>query len=253
MSGFERHNIKHTSPSSINLFSAAPCAWVARYLFDKKFSFSLAAKAGTIVEDAIVSVLLNGVDAAVAIDSANKEYTKACAFGCSDADRKRGEAISGMIEGGLDELAQYGTPEMPTDIIYGKKQKKIELLCNGDGWKLPVIGYLDLHYPQHGLIIDIKTTMRAPSSLSDEHARQGAVYRASMGNAAVKFLYLTGKKTVVLEVDDPAPILADVKTILNRQERLLRLDASDILSIIPVVNSFYWEGNENVKKELYGL
>lgn len=253
MNGFQKHNLDHTSASSINMYAAAPCAWVAKYLYGKKFSFGLAAKAGVLVEAAVVNVLANGWDAQKATADAVAQYNKASAFGASDADTKRGAAIPGMIENALAELAQYGEPEFDTDLM-GKKQKKIELLCKGDGWELPVIGFLDFHYPQHGLIVDLKTTMAAPSTMSAEHTRQGAIYRQAMGNQAVSFLYVTGKKAVWHDVPEPAPILAEVKTILNRQERLLRMEADDIRAFVPVVaGSYYWSGDEALRKEMYGI
>jgi len=48
--GFEKHNIDHSSPSSINMWSNAPCAWAAKYLYGRKFKYGLAPKAGILVE-----------------------------------------------------------------------------------------------------------------------------------------------------------------------------------------------------------
>jgi len=253
MNGFKKHNIDHTSASSINMYAAAPCAWVAKYIYNKKFSFGLAAKAGVLVEGAVVNVLANGWDAEKATAEAMAQYNKASAFGASDADMKRGLAIPGMIENALAELAQYGEPEFDNDLM-GKRQKKIELLCKGDGWELPVIGFIDFHYPKHGVIVDLKTTMAAPTNMSDEHMRQGAIYRQAMGNQAVRFLYVTGKKAVWHDVPEPGPILAEVKAILNRQERMLRHEADDIRAMVPVISSsYYWSGDSDLRKEMYNI
>ena len=253
MSGFSKHNIDHLSASSINMFAAAPCAWVAKYLYSKKFNFSLAAKAGTLVEEAVVNVLARGWTEENAIAEAVKSYNKASAFGATDAEIKRGEAIPGMIENALAELKQYGEPEFDQDLM-GIKQKKIELLCKCESFDIPLIGYLDFFYKKHGLIVDLKTTMAAPSSMSNEHLRQGAIYRQAMGNHAVKFLYVTGKKAVVHEIPDPAPVLAEIKSIIIRQERLLRHDAEDIRSFVPVISSsYYWSGDEGLRQEMYEI
>lgn len=255
MNGFQKHSLEHASPSQINMWAAAPCAWVAKYVLGRKMSFSNAALAGTLVEGAVVNVLSNGWEAEKAAADATGEYNKAIVFGASDADRKRGEAIPGMIAQALDELRQYGEPEMGVDLVYGKKQKKIELLCKGDGWELPVVGYLDFWFPQHGLVIDLKTTMRLPSEMSDEHIRQGCIYRQAMGNAAVKFLYVSGKGIKLHDIPEPAPALAEIKTILNRQEKFLRLgDAALLQAVVPVnAGSYYWTGDEGLRKELYGM
>jgi len=255
MNGFALHNIQHSSPSAINMWAAAPCAFIAKYLLNQKFKFSLAAKAGMIVEEAVVNVLSNGWTEEKALKAAINEYTKASAFGASDADLKRGEAIAGMITGAIAELKQYGETEQGTDIVYGKKQKKVEMICSGDGFKLPVIGYLDLHYPKHGLIVDLKTTMRLPSEMSDEHIRQGGFYRGAMGNQTVKFLYVSGKAHKWHEVPDAVPVLQEIKTLVNRQEKFLKLgDAATLQSFVPVnAGSYYWTGDEQLRKSLYGI
>lgn len=255
MNGFTLHNIQHTSPSSLNMYANAPCAWVAKYICGKSFAFSNAARAGVLAEEAVVNVLANGWNEEKAIEEALAGYNKACAFGASDADRKRGEAITGMIKQAVSELKGFGEPEMGIDLVYGKKQRKIELLCKTEEWSLPIIGYLDFWWPKHGLCVDLKTVMKRPSSMSDEHKRQGAIYRASLGNAVVRFLYVTGKDFVWHEVEDPAPILAETKEILKRQERFLRLgDAETLRSVVPVnASSFYWSSDSDLRKELYSV
>jgi hypothetical protein len=255
MNGWEKHSLDHSSASAINMWCGAPDAWVAKYLLKKQFSFSLAARAGTIVEEAVVNVLARGWTLDAAIAEAQAQFNKASAFGASDADRKRGEAVPGMITLLVEELKQYGEPTFDADLFKEHKQKKIELMCRGDGWDMPIHGYLDLFYPQHGLVIDIKSTMRLPSEMSDEHLRQGAIYRAAMGNCGMKFIYASGKNIKVYEVTDHIPILAEIKTILSRQERFLRLgDAALLQSIVPLnCNSYYWSEDADTRKEIYGI
>jgi len=263
MSGFDTYGIDHTSASSINMWAAAPCAWVAKYLHGRKFKFGNAARAGVLAEDAVTSVLALGISAEDAIKTALGEYAKATALGCSDADTKRGEAIKGMIEMTLAELAPYGTPEFNESPItvtdeklnLGKRQKKININCKGDGWELPVIGYLDFHYPKHGLVVDMKTTMRLPSEMSDEHTRQGVIYKQAMGNHAVKFLYVSGKGCKWHEIGETKPVLQEIKAILNRQERFLRAGPLGFLtSIVPVnASSYYWGDDADMRKELYEI
>ena len=255
MNGFSNHGIQHSSPSSINMFASAPCAWVAKYLLNEKFKFSLAARAGTLVEEAVVNVLSNGWTEQAATEAAVAAYNKAAAFGSSDADNKRGEAIAGMITNTLTELKPYGEPEQGKDIIYGKRQQKVEMLCKGDGFEIPVIGFLDFRFPKHGLTIDLKTTMRLPSEMSSEHMRQGGFYRGALGNEVVKFLYVSGKNVKWHEVSDHVPILQEIKTLLNRQERFLRLGTKETLqSVVPVMSeSFYWTGDEDLRKRIYGF
>jgi len=255
MNGFEKHGIKHSSPSAINMWASSPCAFIAKYILGQKLKFALAAKAGMLVEEAVVNVISHGWTHENALKAAMDEYTKAAAFGATDADLKRGDAIAGMIASALEELNPYGEPEQGTDIVYGKKQKKVEMICNGDGFKIPIIGYLDFHFPKHGLVVDLKTTMRLPSEMSDEHIRQGGFYRGAMGNQAVKFLYVSGKSHKWHEVPDAAPVLQEIKTLVNRQEKFLNLgDAATLQSFVPVnATSYYWTGDEQLRKSLYGI
>ena len=253
MNGFEKHGLDHTSASQINMYADAPCAWAAKYLFNGAFVFGSAARAGILVEDAVVNVV-TGSDAEKETEVAIAKYNKACGIMATKAEVNRGEAIKGMIEGALEELKPYGEPEFDGDLIKGRKQKSIKINCKGDGWELPVIGYLDFHFPKEGLIVDLKTTMRMPSVMSAEHLRQGSIYKGASGNQAVKFLYVTGKKTKWFDIEDEKPVLAEIKSILNRQEKMLRLEKDVIKEIMPVnASSYYWTDSEILRQDLYGI
>jgi len=250
MNGFEKHGIKHSSASAINCYAAAPCFWVAKYLHGYKGTFGAAPFSGILVESAVVNVIARGWSAADAIEDANKSFNKKFSIGATEKDYKRRDAMAGMIEQSLEALKPYGEPDLPKE-----GQVKIELQCNGDGWELPVIGYLDLPFDKHGVDIDLKSTMRIPSFMSLAHKRQRAIYKAARGNRAQKFLYVSPKKSALLEADDDAEILAGIKELLNRQERFLSLGDADMLrSVVPVnEDSFYWTGEEDERKKLYGI
>lgn len=253
MNGFEKHNLTHTSPSQINMYANAPCAWAAKYIFGGKFTFGHAARAGVLVEEAVVNVIAKDMDLDDACDFALKAFSKHVALGGSEADIKRGNGIPDMIKLSVDALKEYGKPEYDGGVINGLQQKKVEMICNGDGWKLPVMGYLDFYYPQHKLVIDLKTTMRMPSNMSIEHYRQGAIYKAATG-FDVKFLYVTPKKSKFIDIEDIDETLADIKALLNRQEKMLQKDAEDIRQIMPINSgSYYWSDDEALKKQVYGL
>jgi hypothetical protein len=253
MNGFEKHNIKHSSASAINMWCDAPHMWVAQYLFNKRGVFSPAAKAGVIVEDAVVNVIARGFTRDDAVNAAIAEYNKFTALGCSDADRKRGEGIAGMIDNALEALAPYGEPEFESDLTSGLKQKKIELTCNGDGWQLPIIGYIDFHFPAHGLVIDLKSTMRMPSEMSDSHHRQACIYQKAFGNQAVKFLYVTPKKSEVFDCGDVSGRLAEIKGVLNRQEKSLALGDAEVLRSVVPVNKGSFYNDDAITSELFGI
>lgn len=250
MNGWQMHGITHSSPSSLNLWAECPAAWLAKYRFGHKFKFGVAPQIGTLVEKVVANALLERMTLDDAIMEAQKQFNKDNALNLNQKDRERVEDIRLMSEIAYGELKQYGKPDFD-----GEEQHKIELTCKGDGWELPVIGFLDFKWPEHGLCIDLKTTLRIPFTMSDAHRRQEAIYKKSLGNYAVKFLYVSPKKASLLENEDSGESLRQVKAILNRQEKFLRLGDAEILKeVVPVnTSSFLWSGEDKARFDLYGI
>ena len=247
--GFEQHSIDHLSASSINLYSNAPDVWVASYLFGKRTPMGPAPWRGICVEDAVVQILMGDSEAA-AIDKALAKFDQRFVIGDekTTAERRRIEPMTQMA---VAELAHLGQPEFAED----DEQQKISITAKGEGWSIPVIGFLDLVYPQHGLVIDLKTTGRIPSKMSAEHQLQRAIYQKAKGNMAVKFLYVSEKKTNMLDDGDADELLGLAKVQIARMEAFLRhCDKETALAIVPVQpSSFYWQGAEDLRKEFYGI
>ena len=244
--GFARHGIKHLSASSLNTWTNAPDVWVARYLHGHRGTFGPAPRRGQVVEDAVVATL-QGADMIKAtencIDAFNEEFPTG-----DDAAKER-NMIPDMVRIAVDELRQYGKPE-----FIGDGQDKINITARFDGWSIPIIGFLDLVFPDYGLVIDLKTTTRIPPVMSAEHQLQRAIYQSARGNQAVKFLYVSARKSAILEDGDPATVLAKAKLQIARLERFLSaVDADTALSIVPHnPNSFFWKGDENARRVLFG-
>lgn len=253
-SGFEKHGLTHSSASQINQWAEAPHMWLAQYLFNRKGVFGAAPKAGMLVEDAVVAVLARGFTAEAAIQHAVNQYNQFITLSGTDTDRKRGNALPGMILGALEALAPYGVPVFDGIDERGKlKQQKVDVLCRGEGFDINVTGFLDFVYPAHGVVVDLKTSMKMPSDLSDAHRRQGCIYRKAMGNQAVKFLYVTGAKFDFIDVPEPAETLAEIKGILTRQNKFLLAGDKDFLrDIVPVVSSSYYH-DAGIAKELFNV
>lgn len=249
MNGFEKHGINHLSASSINLWANAPDVWVMQYLHGIRTPMGAAPWRGIVVEDAVVSIL-SGESEQAAIEAALAKFDGRFFIGTPETTKER-DVITPMIQLAIEELMEFGKPEFPED----GGQEKISITAKGEGWEIPVIGYLDLVFPNHGLVIDLKTTNRIPSSMSQEHQLQRAIYQKAKGNMAVKFLYVSAKKTSLLEDGDVAETLAAAKLQITRLEAFLRnLDKETAKNIVPVnPNSFYWRGNEQLRKEFYGV
>jgi hypothetical protein len=249
MNGFEKHGIDHLSASNINLWANAPDVWVMQYLYGKRTAIGPAPWRGICVEDAVVEILLGGKETE-ALDRAMEKFNSRFMI-ADEAIAREADRIAPMVRIAVAELQQYGKPEFPED----ERQEKISITAKGDGWAIPVIGFLDLVYPDHGLVIDLKTTGRIPSAMSAEHQLQRAIYAKAKGNMAVKFLYVSEKKASLLEDGDPAELLAQAKVQINRMEAFLRtLDKEQARAIVPLApSSFYWKGSEELRKEFYGL
>lgn len=246
--GFARHNIDHLSASSINLWTNCPDLWVVQYLFGRKTPMGAAAWRGICVEDAVVETLMGGKETE-AIDKAIAKFDQRFVIGDEKTTKER-DVIKPMVQIALEELIEFGTPEFPEE----GGQNKISITAKGDTWSIPVIGYVDLYYPQHGLVVDIKSTNRVPSTMSPEHVRQRSIYAKAMGNCAVKFVYISSKKAAWLEDGDVAETLADTKRQIARLERFLRhCDRETARAITPSnKSSFYWQGAEDLYNEFYG-
>ena len=248
--GYSLHGITHLSPSSINSWESNAPLWVAEKLLKKKRPAGAPIHRGNVVENAVVAVL-TGKSLADAVKAALKEFDKNIIIGDEKTQKER-DGIPAMIEMAVEELKAYGKPEFSID----GSQKKVSLNCYGDGWTLPVIGYLDLVYPEHGLVVDLKTTMKMPSKMIASHRRQRCFYQKAMGNQQVKFLYVTPKKSGWLTDGDVDEELRILKRHANRLERFLRIsdDADYLASIIPVdPNHFYWGDCLEIRREIFGF
>jgi hypothetical protein len=251
MNGFAAHGIEHSSPSQINTWIGSPSRWVAQYLFDRRSGTNPAMARGHAVEAGVKAVIADGESIEDAIKAALADYERATLFKDAEERKKQGDAIPAMIEAAVDALAPFCVPEFAED----GSQHKISITAKGDGWELPVIGFLDFKFPDLGLVVDLKTTFRIPSEMSIEHQRQRAIYRRALGNYAVKFLYVSDKKTALLEDGDDDSIISEIKNHLIRQEAFLRLGDKELLrTVVPVDPSdFRWKGDEATRLELFGI
>lgn len=247
--GFTKHGIDHLSASSINLYTNAPDVWVLQYLYGKRTPMGAAPWRGICVEDAVVSVLQGGSEFE-AIEAAHRKFDQRFIIGTDETAKER-ELIKPMIQLAVEELMEFGKPEFPEG---ENKQEKISITAKGNGWSIPVIGFLDLVFPNMGTVIDLKTTTRVPSSMSAEHRLQRAIYAKAKGNMSVRFLYVSAKKTAMLEDGDVNETLAKAKKQITRMEAFLRhCDKETALAIVPhSPDSFYWRGAEALRDEFFG-
>lgn len=255
--GFEAHGITHLSPSSINHFLGCPGSWVVQRLLGRKDAGSPAMERGKVVEDAILAVIGSGQAIEDATADALARFDKNTAALFQDTTKER-TAIPEMIEEGLRALDGYGVPIPPAE---GFRQHKVSLRCGlEDGTSVELIGYLDFAFGENRkTIVDLKTTHRCPSKQSFSHQVQRCVYqKAAAEGWSVEFLYVTPKKHAFLADGDVDAVLATVKSVANRMNRLLKLsrDPAEIAAIVPVIpDSFYWSSPAmlDVRREVFGF
>lgn len=221
MSAFARHNIKHLSASSLNLWAEHPGLWALRYLGQVKDEDSPAVWRGKAVEDGLTA-LLHGRDP---LETALATFEANAQGEVSDEISEQRRAIKPMVNvllrAPLNGNSLIGT------------QFKIEHWL--DGVSVPFIGYIDYLFDDS--LIDLKTTLRCPSAPKISHVRQVALYTAAKDKPA-SLLYVTDKKFALYPVsaEDSEKALDDLRGYALSLERFLsRVDSAvDALHCLPL-------------------
>lgn len=235
---FTKHGIDHLSASSVNLFIAQPALWCCSYLLGKRPAVGPAAHRGTAIECGVEEGLFDpGMPIGECQDRALAKFHSLTRLSADPRIEKERETISDSVAIALEELRQYGIPERPE----GGRQHKISYMI--EGVPIPVWGYLDFEWPDHGIIVDLKSTARIPSQISDAHARQGAIYAGPGANHQVRFAYVSAKKIAVYALEEVDRHIASFVAGAQAIERLLSLsDDGEKLTrcFAPDLSSFYW-------------
>lgn len=206
MNPFERHGIKHLSPSSLNLYAVNPCLWVGKYLAGWKDEMGPAGHRGSAIESGLDYWLFHR-DPKAAEAKALAHYAELTAGQADDEFEIERANVPTMLAQAITALKDAPTPV--------GRQIKVEHWANG--CEVPIIGYVDYLWDDHGL--DLKTTKACPSSIKADHGRQIALY-SEVRKRPFKILYVTGKKFALYEMsaDEQAAGLRD----LERQARAVR-------------------------------
>lgn len=234
---------KHHSPSSLNLFAAAPAMWVLEKLIGVRQPVGAPAHRGVAVEES-VTFGLNNPDASLkdCLDVALTKYDTVSALSPDDRREKYRETISEMIGRALDELRPYGLPSRTQGFVEWKP----------DGLKLPIIGFFDFEWAQRGMIADLKATEKMPSAIKVSHARQISLYAMS-DNMSAMACYVTPKKSMMYRLENVSEHREALYQIARRVENLLAMsdDPEFFKQItVPDLDSFYW-GNPVARQLAY--
>ena len=240
---FTRHGIDHLSPSSLNLWAAEPALWVMERLLKRRSPTSAPAVRGRAAELGIqVGLLDPTLPVTDCVLAAQTTFDREMALSGDERREAERQKLAGYVEHGLAELRQYGVPSA--------YQEKVSLSL--EGVPVPTIGFIDWRFDQHGLVVDLKTAERLPSSISDSHGRQGAVYARAQGNYGMRFAYVKpvagkkdGRSVAVYEMssDDITRHLEALRQIATRLGRFLALsdDPHELAGLlVPDYDRFYW-------------
>lgn len=250
-SAFDTHGIGHLSASSLNTWINAPSLWLMEKLLGKRGQMGCAAHRGTATEAGVSAGLFN--------HAMTEEQCEAVALPVYDrltalsGDPKRDaerQVIPGMIRQGL-ALRDHGQPIRPNE----SDQHRVEIRL--EGVSVPVIGFLDWLYADE--VLDLKTTLRVPSSMSEAHLRQASIYKTAHMDKRVRFFYVSDKKsekhTLTREQYDGA--LRQLTLSAQRLERFLGLskDARELAEIVPHSSESFYFSDATTKAnavEVYG-
>jgi hypothetical protein len=249
MNPFERHNIAHLSPSTINTFTAAPALFVLEKLLNRRQPVGCAAYRGNAVEAGIAHGLMNRtatIEDCVAV--ATKEFERLSAMSGDPRKDKERDGLAGMVKNGLLELLPYGLPS--------SMQGKVSL--DVDGLAVPIIGFYDFEFANLGVLIDLKTTHALPSEIKRNHAKQVSLYTACRDNHEGRICYATGKKVATYRVENPKEHLAALTRGALAMQRFLSIssDPMELAGIcMPDLDSFYWTdpGARQAAFEVWGV
>lgn len=244
MNPFERHGIKHLSASSLRLYRDQPAAWVLRYLAGVKDEAGPAAWRGQAVEAGLDHCLLGQPEfSAKAMHLAFEERAAGVA---DDQIHKEREALPQFMAQAREALKDK--PPLPPK----GQQKRIQIEL--PGVEVPVIGFIDYLWPDHG--VDLKTTWRMPSEPQPAHVEQMAIYAKATG-LPFSLLYVTPKKYSMHEVTQSMAAEAMERVLIGARairhllgkvdsaEDALRLYAPDLTTyhwsppLIEAANKFY--------------
>jgi hypothetical protein len=230
---FDRHGIRHLSPSSLSLWTANPALWVGKYLLRWKDDGGPAMFRGTAVE-AGLSAWLHGASSEHATDTAWGNFEMNAQGQADDEWQQAREEIAPMLEQAIRALSgrHDSRPFM---------QKKVQHWV--DGLPVPVIGYLDFQWPEIE-VLDLKTTNRIPSSPKPDHAAQVGLY-CRCERTAGRLLYVSKSKSAsytLSEEEASAAFEPMIRAAKSLQYFLSHArDGNDALRMLPInTDDFRW-------------
>lgn len=246
-SAAERHGVARWTVSRLNKARADMCLLLLE-LKGIKGSVGPAAHRGTAAEAGIVAGLMDPQKPlAECQEIAVKEFDKLTVFNRSDSIDKERAAVPRIVEQGLAELRPYGIPS--------HTQYKVE--WRHPDLSLPFLGFADLFYEEHGIIVDIKSTLKMQSDATESHQQQVASYcMAISDNLDGRVTYATPTKAATYRVENMREHVNNLVEVAKRVDRFLSIsdDIDELCElVIPNYDLFYYDpATKAAAKEIFG-
>lgn len=236
MNPFTPHGITNLSASQINQFAASPALWVLERVLKRRSPVGCAAHRGTACEEGIVAGLQNQeLTPEHCAEIALAKFRSLTVLSRDPNREKEQRAIPGIVAEGLKELRPYGIPTQ----TQGKIEHRFE------GVSVPIIGYYDLQYDEHNILIDIKTQLRLAGEIKSGHARQVAIYKVGLGkdNLDARVTYVTDKKAATYQLENHHDHVKALERIALTMQRFVSLstDPMELVALVaPDYDHFFW-------------
>jgi PD-(D/E)XK nuclease superfamily len=236
---FAKHNIDHLSPSALNCYLEQPAFWVMKYLYRDRFKDEVGPSAwrGHAVEAGVDLYLMTQPpkrNLSACIEAAGIRYELDAQGDLADDVEKERKNVTLILQQAIEALGDTPVPDA--------RQVKIELWF--DGIEVPVQGFIDYVWPEGCL--DLKSTLRMPSEIPHNHARQVSIYTKAKERPC-GLLYVTPTKSKLQHVVDVDKHLA----YLERQAKAIRNllwvcdDREQVAQFfLPDPDHFYWKRDE---------
>ena len=241
---FKAHGIEHLSPSKINLWVNNPCMFIAQYLCGLKSKMGVGAFRGTATEIALSKKLENNSHSQNAINeflygSFDSECIKNGIDMNSDKTQKVRKLLPEYYNQALHLYIPFGKPEIYQHKIYYSLHEDLPV---------PFLGYIDFVFKD--AIRDTKTTARMPSSATEGHQRQLAVYSKAFPEKELWLDYITPKKSVSYKVNNVEQRLNEVIKIAFGLQKFLSI-SSDPFELASMIYPNYddWMWSEEMKQQ----
>ena len=248
MSDASLHGLRHWSISTVNK-AEKDRGLLLLHIKGLRGSVGMAAYRGTASEAGVTAGLMDpSLPVADAQEIALKEFDRLTALNRGSTIDKERTAVPRIVENALNELRPYGVPS--------QAQYKIE--WTHPKLRLPFLGFADFFWEDHGIIVDLKTTLRMEDDATDEHARQVASYCMGISdNLDGRVTYATPTKVATYRVEDMRERVETLVEITARLERwLMSVDSIDELcgDITPNYSLFYYDQQMKAAgKQLFGI